>query len=149
MEAELTRSFLPSKGFPESNTIRILVTIVLLAILFILTFVLSFLTSYWQQIPVRGSDVVPEAEIQLPKQSPVQGISSDVFVTQGCVVGGCNAEFCVDISESDQVFSACIAKPEFACYKNAICERQENGTCGWRQTPELEECLSKYYRDSL
>jgi len=32
-------------------------------------------------------------------------------------------------------------KEEYACYKDARCERQSNGTCGWTQTEELNYCL--------
>ena len=55
----------------------------------------------------------------------------------GCIVGGCNGEVCSD----KQVASPCVYKPEFECYKNATCERQGNGSCGWTSTPELISCL--------
>jgi hypothetical protein len=55
-----------------------------------------------------------------------------------CFRGGCSGEIC---SDNPNVASACIFKPEFACYQNARCERQANGQCGWTQTPELTQCL--------
>jgi len=63
-----------------------------------------------------------------------------------CVRGGCSGEICTD--KQSQVVSICIWKEEFACYQTAICERQPDGKCGWRQTPELKECL-KAARASL
>jgi hypothetical protein len=57
-----------------------------------------------------------------------------------CVVSGCNSEICAD----KDLFSPCIEKPEFACYQNALCEIQENGSCGWTMTDTLESCLSGF-----
>ena len=59
-----------------------------------------------------------------------------------CAVGGCSGEICYDPSEGSAV-SICIWKPEYACYDTATCERQQNGTCGWTETPELTECLAQ------
>lgn len=57
-----------------------------------------------------------------------------------CEIGGCNGEICQNAGEKGG-FSACIAKPEFACYKNAKCEVQSNDNCAWTQTEELNNCL--------
>lgn len=57
----------------------------------------------------------------------------------GCFVGGCSGEVC---SDSQDVASACIYKPEFQCYKSATCERQSNGQCGWTQSAELLSCVA-------
>jgi hypothetical protein len=54
-----------------------------------------------------------------------------------CIVGGCNGEICSDTNMA----SPCIYKPEFECYKKAICKRQEDGNCGWTPTVELIACL--------
>ncbi|OGM25676.1 hypothetical protein A3D01_05855 [Candidatus Woesebacteria bacterium RIFCSPHIGHO2_02_FULL_39_13] len=58
-----------------------------------------------------------------------------------CTIGGCNSELCSDSSQEERV-SICIFDPKSACYKNAVCERQVNGKCGWSQTEELTSCLS-------
>ena len=42
---------------------------------------------------------------------------------------------------SYDIVSTCIAKPEYECYKTAICKKQANGHCGWTQTEVLKECL--------
>lgn len=59
-----------------------------------------------------------------------------------CVVGGCSGELCVEKNGED-VMSTCMYKEEFACYKKATCEIQQNGICGWTDTPELASCLKK------
>ena len=56
-----------------------------------------------------------------------------------CVIGGCSGELCV--KKGEDVASICIWKEEFACFKNATCEVQSNGECGWTQTPELKQCI--------
>ncbi|MDX1535185.1 MAG: Gmad2 immunoglobulin-like domain-containing protein [Candidatus Spechtbacterales bacterium] len=55
----------------------------------------------------------------------------------GCVIGGCSGEICSD----KEMSSACVYKEEYACYKTATCEKQENGECGWTKTKELNQCL--------
>lgn len=56
-----------------------------------------------------------------------------------CVVGGCSGQLCVE--EGDDGISTCEWRDEYACYKTARCERQQNGLCGWTQTVELDSCL--------
>lgn len=58
----------------------------------------------------------------------------------GCIVGGCSGEICQDKNE-EPIFSTCLYREEYACYKKAVCERQSNGKCGWTQTEELKACL--------
>ena len=59
-----------------------------------------------------------------------------------CIKTGCSSEICAD---GDRV-SACIFRPEFACYQKAACERQRNGECGFTQTAELTACLARARR---
>ncbi|MEK7534480.1 MAG: hypothetical protein AAB600_04030 [Patescibacteria group bacterium] len=54
-----------------------------------------------------------------------------------CMITGCNGQICSD----QEVITTCEAVPEDACYKNAKCERQQNGECSWTQTKELLQCL--------
>lgn len=63
--------------------------------------------------------------------------------TSGCKVGGCNGEICAD-EKLGNVSSICLYQEKYVCYKNAVCERQADGNCGWRQTEDLDSCLSKY-----
>ncbi len=61
-------------------------------------------------------------------------------VTGGeCYTGGCSQEIC---SDQPGAISACVFRPEYQCYKEARCERQSNGQCGWTQTSELSMCLN-------
>jgi hypothetical protein len=51
-----------------------------------------------------------------------------------CVVGGCNGELCTEQNtDGSGMISICLWKLEFACYKNARCERQTDGLCGWKR----------------
>lgn len=56
-----------------------------------------------------------------------------------CYRGGCSGQLCTD--EPDMV-STCEYKEEYGCYRDAICERQANGQCGWTSTPALQMCLA-------
>jgi hypothetical protein len=57
----------------------------------------------------------------------------------GCVVGGCSKQLCTE--GSTPVGSTCEWLEEYACYRDAACERQSDGKCGWTQTPDLSACL--------
>lgn len=59
---------------------------------------------------------------------------------EGCVVGGCSSQLCVDASKGDMV-TTCEYAEHYACYQTAICERQVSGQCGWTETPALSQCL--------
>lgn len=60
-----------------------------------------------------------------------------------CFKTGCSSEVCAD----RDVVTACIFRPEFACYQKAMCERQRNGECGFTQTAELTACLARARRN--
>jgi hypothetical protein len=55
-----------------------------------------------------------------------------------CYVGGCSAQLC---SDQPDMVSTCEWTERYACYKDASCTRQANGTCGWTETPELMKCI--------
>jgi hypothetical protein len=55
-----------------------------------------------------------------------------------CYIGGCAGQVC---SDQQGVITTCEWHEEYACYQDATCERQQDGTCGWTPTPELEACL--------
>lgn len=62
-----------------------------------------------------------------------------------CVRTGCSGELCVDSfveQESGGIATTCEFKEKYACYQNAICERQPNGNCGFTQTEESQQCLT-------
>jgi hypothetical protein len=55
-----------------------------------------------------------------------------------CRLSGCSREICSD----HDVITPCIWRPEFGCYKTALCEVQPDGKCGWTMTAELKACVS-------
>lgn len=58
----------------------------------------------------------------------------------GCVKSGCSGTVCVE--EGKEMVTTCEFKPEYACYGDAVCERQPGGACGFTQTPALSACLA-------
>jgi glucose/arabinose dehydrogenase len=54
-----------------------------------------------------------------------------------CRRTGCSGQFCSD----REIISTCEFKEEYACYREATCERQGDGECGWTESPQLLECL--------
>ena len=58
-----------------------------------------------------------------------------------CVVGGCNGQLCLE--ESVEAVTTCEWSEEYECYKDAKCERQENGECGWTMDEKLRSCLDE------
>lgn len=55
----------------------------------------------------------------------------------GCVISGCSGQICAE----EEMMSTCEFLPEYACYKDAVCERQASGQCGWTMSDELKSCL--------
>lgn len=64
--------------------------------------------------------------------------NGDSRTSGGCIITGCSSQVCSD----EEVATECSYKPEYACYQDATCERQEDGECGWTVTDELSECLN-------
>jgi eight-cysteine-cluster-containing protein len=54
-----------------------------------------------------------------------------------CVVTGCSGQVCAE----EDIITTCEYIPTYACYKNAKCQRQSNGKCGWTESEELLQCL--------
>ncbi len=82
-----------------------------------------------------------------PTQPPASAESPAprAIAKDGCMVGGCSGEACTETGEA--VATICIWSDAFACYpKHGVCERQPGGKCGWRQTPELADCIAKASR---
>lgn len=66
------------------------------------------------------------------------GCGCTVPAAKPCVVTGCSGQIC---AEGDMM-TTCEWREHYACYKSVgICERGADGTCGWRDTPELEQCI--------
>ncbi|MBI4080042.1 hypothetical protein HY414_02355 [Candidatus Kaiserbacteria bacterium] len=67
--------------------------------------------------------------------------SPDGMTFNGCAVAGCSGELCVSAEEAGEVVTTCEYRAEYTCYKEASCEPQADGKCGWTQTSELQACL--------
>lgn len=57
-----------------------------------------------------------------------------------CYVGGCSLQVC---SDRPDIVTTCDWREEYACYRDATCEAQADGTCGWTMTAELAVCLDQ------
>ncbi len=76
----------------------------------------------------KGKEVLREIPgVQLPQSS------------DKCIVTGCSNHICA----SEPMMSTCEWFESYACYKTAICKRQENGECGWTNTQSLVACLAE------
>jgi hypothetical protein len=56
-----------------------------------------------------------------------------------CFRGGCSNQLC---SDQPGLESTCEWRPQYACYQQAACERQSNGTCGHTPSSALTACLT-------
>lgn len=93
--------------------------------------------------PVRGpagrAQTLKATKFYLRLGSEVGGPSTGA---KRCLKTGCSSEVCSD----RDVVTACIFRPEFACYQKATCARQATGECGFTQTAELASCLARARR---
>ncbi|MBK8215616.1 MAG: hypothetical protein IPK71_17935 [Myxococcales bacterium] len=55
-----------------------------------------------------------------------------------CRRTGCSGQVCAD----RDMMTTCEMRPEYACYRSAVCERGADGQCGFRKTAELTSCLA-------
>ncbi|MCX8178951.1 MAG: DUF5667 domain-containing protein [Candidatus Aenigmarchaeota archaeon] len=78
----------------------------------------------------------PDTKPQI-KETPLVVTDTAYIPSVKCVVTGCSGQIC---SESE-VMSTCDFRPEYECYKYAVCEVRDDGRCGWTKTPEFEKCL--------
>lgn len=78
-------------------------------------------------------------ETVIVTKPPVVVPSKDLHITPSkvCKVGGCSGEICSD----KEMLSNCMYRAEYACYKQAKCEVQKDGECGWTHSTELDTCL--------
>ncbi len=72
------------------------------------------------------------------------GSDSRQIIRDDCHVGGCSNQLC---SDEPDVVSTCEWVPEYECYRTATCERQDDGACGWTETPDLQACLTQDRRE--
>jgi hypothetical protein len=57
-----------------------------------------------------------------------------------CVRTGCSGQLCSDRHR----VTTCDMRPEYTCYRAAICERDDSGQCGFRQTQDLTDCIASH-----
>jgi len=62
---------------------------------------------------------------------------------KGCAVAGCSAQLCVPAEQAEEIVTTCEFRPEYACYRDATCEVQADGACGWTMTENLARCLTQ------
>lgn len=87
------------------------------------------------------SDPKKDSSLWLPVRFKETNSGSSFLTPPGqseCRRTGCSGQIC---SDSD-IITTCEYRAEFTCFQNARCERQQNGTCGFTQTSELQSCLS-------
>jgi predicted secreted protein len=56
-----------------------------------------------------------------------------------CVKTGCSGQICAD----HDVITTCEMRRDYGCYRNAMCERQADGKCGFSLTKEQLACLTQ------
>lgn len=81
------------------------------------------------------SESVEPDDVEAERASETEAFKE--IVKGRCMRTGCSGQVCA----SGPVYTTCEWRPEYACYADATCERQEDGNCGWTKTPELEACL--------
>ncbi len=82
---------------------------------------------------------------QPPVQSGTPAPGTPFLENNGCVVSGCSGQLCISEKEAQNGggVSTCEFRAEYACYKEASCEPQPSGKCGWTETAQLKMCLKK------
>ena len=86
----------------------------------------------------------PNCEIKCPGDVvTAPPVEPKPITGSGCVVGGCSGQLCSESSGENGggLVSTCEWREEYGCYRNARCEKQQNGQCGWTQTTTLLSCL--------
>lgn len=68
--------------------------------------------------------------------------SNEGISANGCAVAGCSQQLCVSAEEAATIVTTCEYRSEYMCYREASCEPQADGQCGWTPTPELQQCLA-------
>ncbi len=79
-------------------------------------------------------------EFEVVKRSGAETEPAEDPTAGACYVGGCSAQLC---SDDPDLASTCEYREAYACYQDAVCERQQGGECGWTQTAQLSACLQQ------
>ena len=105
---------------------------------FIESIIVSTPTATITPLPT-STEIIEEKDGQTEATKSSGCCGNGVAVRDGCMVGGCNNEICASVEMS----STCVYTDEYECYKDAICEVQDDGKCDWTQTEELIVCLEQ------
>lgn len=84
----------------------------------------------------------PAGRMQMLKATQFYVRAANTVSQKPCMKTGCSGQVCAD----KEMITTCEFRPEYECYKRAICERQRNGECGFTPTAELAECLRRARR---
>lgn len=84
--------------------------------------------------PTGGGDTSGETGGATPPGGPSPTAGGD------CIKSGCSGTVCTE--PGNDVMTTCEFKPEYACYREAACERQADGKCAWTKSAELDACLA-------
>lgn len=84
----------------------------------------------------------PDQDVEQPLFSATSS-PAEIF-SNGCVVAGCSSQLCIsaDAAATGGGVSDCMYRAEYACYREASCEPQRDGKCGWTMTTKLQQCLN-------
>jgi hypothetical protein len=93
------------------------------------------------KIPHEASEWAGIITIALLLAAPTNAANAGGDPADGnaCIVSGCSGQICGD----KDFITTCEWRPEYACYRQARCERDSAGKCGWRMTDELQTCLAQ------
>jgi len=94
--------------------------------------------------PEAKKTTLPKFGIQIDTPIPTR---SRPPAKDGCHIGGCSNELCLEGSDTTTT-GACDIQAHYVCYRNAICERQSDGICGWKNDSVLKSCLESYEKTS-
>ncbi len=64
-----------------------------------------------------------------------------------CKIGGWYKELCISAQDMT-VKGPNIYRPENVCYKQAKCEVQQTGDCGWTETTKFKKCMRLFFLNS-
>ena len=75
-------------------------------------------------------------------QLPPKPVIKNTTPAKRCIVGGCSGQLCVDATQGD-IASTCEWKEEYACYKKGTCGTLPNGSCGWIDMSQINQCIAQ------
>lgn len=62
----------------------------------------------------------------------------NITTNDDCIIAGCNNQVCTD---QENYTTDCRWHKSYGCYEKGVCERQNDGECGWTRTNEIMQCL--------